>query len=155
MLDSSVMTWVRPASLCSSAMGLPDLQGSRDLMHERTGGSLRTGSLGSKILGMGEERKREATRGKSGPRRHIHSIPYSMHFLDRAEYVVRVERRDRFVLVFPHPHAVSAVCTLPGSESPFFRRNRYLNINWDQETRGSNPRAPTKKGNSEVRERRV
>jgi len=59
------MTWVRPDSLCSSAMGLPDLQGSRDLMHGRTGGSLRTGSLGSKILGMGEKHK-----GKSGPRRH-------------------------------------------------------------------------------------
>jgi hypothetical protein len=64
-LDASVMTWVRPDSLSSLAMGLPDLQGSRDLMHGRTGGSLRTGSLGSKILGMGEKRK-----GKSGSRRH-------------------------------------------------------------------------------------
>jgi len=59
--DASVMTWVRPGSLCISAMVLPD---SRDLMHGRTGGSLRTGSLGNKILGMVEKRK-----GRRGPRR--------------------------------------------------------------------------------------
>jgi hypothetical protein len=118
-------------------MGLLDLQGSRDLMHGRTGGSLRTGSLGSKILGMGEKRK-----GKSSPRRHIHSIPYSMHFLDRAEHVVRVERCDRFVLVFQYPHAQYAQYALSLTQNPpSFHRNRYLNLIW--EARGSNPRAPT------------
>jgi hypothetical protein len=55
-LDASMTTWVRPGSLCSSAMGL---------MHARVGGSLRTGSLRSKILGRGEKRK-----GKRGWRKH-------------------------------------------------------------------------------------
>jgi hypothetical protein len=61
-LDASVMTWVRPGSLCISAMVLPD---SRDLMHGRTGGSLRIGSLRRKILGTGEKRK-----GRRGPRKY-------------------------------------------------------------------------------------